>query len=230
MGVTTILKNHVLKIFYLAIVFYCLVTGFAQSADESEALSYWNFEKFIYEGWTYGKNRAAIIRKLGPPLQAKTEKLNNLHVPGQVDEIHHLFYDGAYVRIYRVGEVPEREFLTDVTVTNSRYKMADGVRVGDAKERVIKLLGGKFQSLQRPDLRVEVPKVENDCTEKDNVCAIEYTDSRSHVYFSFKKTGLPVSIGYFGASEICRCADCLTKGLRRIFDLLAALAGLVLSP
>jgi hypothetical protein len=161
--------------------------GFAQSENDCDALSYWNFEKFIYQGWRFGKTRAEIVKRLGTPLQTKIEKLENRYTPGQMDEIYHLFYDGVYVRIYKVSEVPEREFLTDVTVTSSRYNMAQGLKVGDTKQRVTKLLGCKYQALRRPDLRVEVPELEKDCAEENNACTLEYTDSRSHVYFSFKQ-------------------------------------------
>jgi len=98
-----------------------------------------------------------------------------------------IYFTRAYIRIYKVSDVPEREFLTDVTVASNRYKMGQRLKVDDTKERVVKLLGNKFQPLSRPNLRVEVPKLEKDCKEKDNVCALEYTDSRSHVYFSFKR-------------------------------------------
>jgi hypothetical protein len=172
-----------LHIFLLGAVICSPLSGFARSKNDCDALSDWNFEKFISEGWILGKTRAEIVKSLGPPLQMKVEKLENGYTPGQINEIYHLSYEGVYVRIYKVSE---REFLTDITVTSSRYKMAQGLRVGDIKQRVIKLLGCKYQPLERPDLRVAVPKIEDGCKEKDNVCTFEYTDTRSHVYFSFK--------------------------------------------
>ncbi len=95
------LSRRQLKTFIFGVAICAFVSGYAQP-NHDDAPNFWNFEKFIHEGWILGRSRSEVVKKLGPPLQTNIEKVKNGYTPGQIDEIHHLFYDGAYVRIYKV--------------------------------------------------------------------------------------------------------------------------------
>ncbi len=141
-------------------------------------------ERFISEGWILGETRADVRRRLGEPLAIRVHQIKNQHDPEQIDERHEFWYEGLTLAFYVAKAGPEREFLTDISVTDRRYELGRDLKVGTPKEHVIRLLGGKFVPLRQPDLRSWMPAADRECG--SDVCTYEYTDQYSHVYFSFK--------------------------------------------
>lgn len=145
-------------------------------------------ERFISEGWILGQTRAEVIARLGAPLTSSVDRFQNQHAPEQIDESYVFRYEGLTLAFYVVKEEPEREFLTDISVTSRRYELGWGLRVGAPMEDVTHLLGDKFVPLRRPDLRPWMPTANGECGSE--VCTYGYTDDdlgENHVYFSFSE-------------------------------------------
>lgn len=91
-----------------------------------------------------GENQKDIIKKLGKPNSVKVQEVKNSHDPTQTDEIHELFYNGLYIRTYKVTNSNE-EFLSDISVTSTEYRMQCGLGVGSSKLEVESILGEPTQ-------------------------------------------------------------------------------------
>jgi hypothetical protein len=83
------------------------------------------------------------------------------------------------------NEQPEREFLTDISVSSGRYELGRKLRVGDRDECVIQNLGRDYTRVREPDVRSWMPQLDSrpDFTYR-------YTDDdghlESHVYISVR--------------------------------------------
>ncbi len=82
-----------------------------------------------------------IKQKLGKPVSQRVERQRNNHVQGQIDEIHSLEYEGMSLRIYHVMEVPPRDLVFDVTITDKRFLLKRGLKIGSPRQEVIHVLG-----------------------------------------------------------------------------------------
>ena len=145
-------------------------------------------QRFINDGWVLGATRVEIRARLGPPLAVRVEPIKNQHDPDRTDAVHVLQYDGLALAFWVGNEEPEREFLTDISVTSARYELGQGLRVGDRKEQVVRRLGSNFTPVRAVELRAWMPSAEAKCD--NDACAYRYTDhtgsASSDVYFSFR--------------------------------------------
>lgn len=166
---------------------FCLLLSPAALLKRATPGSPSNGHRFIHEGWILGTTRTEIRARLGPPIATRVEAIKNQHDPERTDALHVLQYDGLVLAFWVGNEEPEREFLTDISVTSARYELGWSIRVGDRKERVVRRLGSSFTPVRGPDLRPWMPGAEPAC--EDDACAYRYTDHaghESHVYFSFR--------------------------------------------
>jgi hypothetical protein len=113
----------------------------------------------------FGDGRLGIIANLGQPKQAITgEELGSTKKLSQEEkryiwghgaeiknEIIELAYDGLTIRILKVNSPPYREFIYDMTVTSSRYKMPGNLNVGSKRKDVLRFLGNPSKSGDRRD-------------------------------------------------------------------------------
>jgi hypothetical protein len=76
----------------------------------------------------------ALRARLNAPVRAETEAIPNRHVPGQVDTLRTLHYDGLALEFYEVTGGPT--FLQTVTVTGGVYETAEGLGVGSTRGEV----------------------------------------------------------------------------------------------
>ena len=60
---------------------------------------------------------------------------------GQTDEIHVLDYEGLSFKIYRVKEVPPRDLVFELTITDNRFLFKWGLRMGSPRDEVVRALG-----------------------------------------------------------------------------------------
>ncbi|HOW86902.1 MAG TPA: hypothetical protein P5119_12960 [Candidatus Aminicenantes bacterium] len=103
----------------------------------------------------FGNTRAEIIKNLGKPKLERTEKdleragqltseekrylLGHISVP--INQIIELAYDGLLLRILKVNSPPYREFVYDMRVTSSRYRMLWNLNVGSPRQEIRRILG-----------------------------------------------------------------------------------------
>jgi tetratricopeptide (TPR) repeat protein len=88
-----------------------------------------------------GSSIDEIKQKLGKPASERVDLHKNSHVVGQTDEIHTLNYGGLSVRIYRAKEIPPRDLVFELTITDKRFPLKWGLRIGSQRHEVIQLLG-----------------------------------------------------------------------------------------
>jgi len=83
----------------------------------------------------------AVFKGLkGKPIKHVVEKVENLHVEGQIDEWHSLEYPGIKLKYYRV--VPEkRNILRTLELVSSKYVLPFGIRLGSTRESITSILG-----------------------------------------------------------------------------------------
>jgi hypothetical protein len=58
-----------------------------------------------------------------------------------MDEIHTLNYEGLSLRIYRVMEVPPRDLVFELTITDKRFLFKWGLKIGSPRNEVVQVLG-----------------------------------------------------------------------------------------
>ncbi len=106
--------------------------------DAEEKVAQW-----IDSGLSFipGSSIDEIKRKLGIPVSQRVERHRNSHVQSQVDEIHSLDYEGLSFRIYHVMEVPPRDLVFEVTITDKRFLFKSGLKIGSLRTEVIQTLG-----------------------------------------------------------------------------------------
>jgi tetratricopeptide (TPR) repeat protein len=88
-----------------------------------------------------GSSIDEIKQNLGKPASEGVELHRNSHVVGQVDEIHTLNYKGLSLRIYRVMEVPPRDLVFELTITDKRFLFKWGLKIGSLRNEIIQVLG-----------------------------------------------------------------------------------------
>jgi hypothetical protein len=113
----------------------------------------------------FGDSRLGIIANLGQPKQAitgeeldRTKKLSQEerryiwgHGAEIKNEIIELAYAGLSIRILKVNSPPYREFVYNVIVTSSRYKMPGNLNVGSRRPDILRFLGNPSGSNDRGD-------------------------------------------------------------------------------
>ena len=82
----------------------------------------------------------ALVQRLGAPQQVSTEPTRNAYQPDQVDTLRTLTYHGIEALVYDVSKSP-KTFLIRLSLTTDRYATPEGLRVGDARARVFKVIG-----------------------------------------------------------------------------------------
>jgi len=76
----------------------------------------------------------------GKPSKRAVEKVENLHVEGQIDEWHSLEYPNIKLKYYRV--VPKkRNILRTLELTSSKYVLPFGIKIGVTRESIASILG-----------------------------------------------------------------------------------------
>jgi Flp pilus assembly protein TadD len=88
-----------------------------------------------------GKSLDEIKQRLGIPANERVEPYQNPHVEGQMDKIHTLDYDGLSLMVYRVKQVPPRDLIFDLTITDERFAFKWGLKIGCERIQVIRLFG-----------------------------------------------------------------------------------------
>jgi len=88
-----------------------------------------------------GSSIDEIKQRLGKPVSERVELHKNSHVVGQVDEIHTLDYEGLSLRIYHVKEVPPRDLVFELTITDKRFLFKWGLKIGCQRNEVIHVFG-----------------------------------------------------------------------------------------
>jgi tetratricopeptide (TPR) repeat protein len=88
-----------------------------------------------------GSSIEEIKQRLGKPASERVELHKNTHVLGQKDEIHTLDYEGLSLRIYHVMEVPPRDLVFELTITDKRFLLKWGLKIGSSRNQVIDVFG-----------------------------------------------------------------------------------------
>ncbi len=88
-----------------------------------------------------GSSIDEIKQRLGKPASERVELHKNSHVVGQMDEIHTLDYEGLSLRIYHVKEVPPRDLVFELTITDKRFLFKWGLKIGCLRNEVIDVFG-----------------------------------------------------------------------------------------
>lgn len=81
-----------------------------------------------------------LVRRLGPPLRVQSEAIANAYQPDQTDTLRTLTYSGVEALVYDVS-AESKTFLIRFSLLTDRYATPEGLRVGDAQSRVLRLLG-----------------------------------------------------------------------------------------
>lgn len=82
--------------------------------------------------------RPAFHEELGAPVEVRREPVANRHVPGAMDTISVLRYEGLDARIHTAMG---RDLLERVTVRDDRYLRYDEPGIGAPRARLVALLG-----------------------------------------------------------------------------------------
>ena len=76
----------------------------------------------------------------GKPFSETIKPIENIHVKGQMDEVHTARYEGAVVAYYRV--VPDkRNILSRLELTSEKVTLPFGLQVGVSQATVVRTLG-----------------------------------------------------------------------------------------
>ena len=110
----------------------------AQSAQQRARVA-----EFVRSGWNFelGNTMDEIKQSLGKPLSDDVKPIRNPHVGGQVDEIHNLDYGGLVVSVYRANEKPPRDLAFRLIITDKRFPLKWGLRIGSRRADVIRIFG-----------------------------------------------------------------------------------------
>ena len=74
-----------------------------------------------------GFTRAEIARTLGPADSTRSAAVENRHVPGQIDSVHHVYYRDAEIDVYAM---PTGEMISAVKVKSNRLLRLPTVQIG----------------------------------------------------------------------------------------------------
>ena len=91
-----------------------------------------------------GDGSLVLLDRLGEPERVETEPVENRHVPGQIDTLRTLMFDGLAVEVYAVAD--GKELLQEVRVTGPGYETAEGLGVGSARAAVRDVLGAPVRT------------------------------------------------------------------------------------
>jgi len=103
----------------------------------------------------------ALLDRLGEPERVETEPIENRHVPGQIDTLRTLVFDGLAVEVYAVAD--GKELLQEVRVTGPEYETAEGLGVGSTRSAVREALGAPVRT-EGDTVTYEVPESPDDPT------------------------------------------------------------------
>lgn len=81
-----------------------------------------------------------LVRRLGAPRRVDAEPIANTYDPRQVDTLRTLHYSGVEALVYDVAFEP-KSFLVRFSLLTDRYVTPEGLRVGDATDRVLDRIG-----------------------------------------------------------------------------------------
>lgn len=81
------------------------------------------------------------LRKMGDLVREKTALVANIHYPSQADEIRTFEFDGLVLEAYFPNRESQRGFITEITVTKSRWKLKFDLRVGVSAKELQAVLG-----------------------------------------------------------------------------------------
>jgi hypothetical protein len=91
---------------------------------------------------TYEQNAdgsLVLLDRLGEPRRVEREPIENRHVPGQIDTLRTLAWDGLAVEVYAVAD--GKELLQEIRVTGPGYETAEGLGVGSTQSAVREAFG-----------------------------------------------------------------------------------------
>lgn len=91
-----------------------------------------------------GSSREEMIAVLGDPVSVRSEPQPNRHVPGEIDVIHYLEWQGLQVTVHQ-APVVDREFLAGVVATG-RTSVPASSWIGRTREELIEELGEPVRS------------------------------------------------------------------------------------
>lgn len=83
----------------------------------------------------------ALLRRLPAPVRVEAEPFENRHVPGQIDTLRTLVFEGLDIHFYDVADGGGRRLAQAVSVTGEGYRTAGGIGVGSTKAEVHEILG-----------------------------------------------------------------------------------------
>lgn len=115
----------------------------AYAIDEPAAGENGKTAEFVMHGITFplGDNIEEIKKLLGAPVSHTETEIENRHVPGQIDHVHTLKYDGLEVSVYRASEDPPRDLIGRLVITGKHYPVKWGLNIGVISEKVTSVLG-----------------------------------------------------------------------------------------
>lgn len=100
-----------------------------------------------------GSSRQEIVAILGPPSAQRSEDVPNRHVPGEMDRMHYLEWEGLQITVH-AAPVVEREFLSGVIATG-RSAVPISSWIGRSREELIEELGQPVHSTGTASARWE---------------------------------------------------------------------------
>jgi dienelactone hydrolase len=107
-----------------------------RTADQQERVN-----RFTERGWNLPLSRdLKSIRVVGKVKKQAVSMTQNPHVSGRMDEVRDLWFDGLYMQVLVPGR--KKDFLLqELEISNSRYKVLYGLRIGAQRHAVEDLLG-----------------------------------------------------------------------------------------
>lgn len=154
------------------------VNVFAFSADNlnNTIVRQAEIDKFVYDAPVFIKDRSLItLKKLGKFKKERIEKQQNPHDSTKTIEYRTLTFKGLIISGFIQDQ--NKFAIIQIIVTDSRWKILNGLNVGSSRERIIKVLG-------------------NPSNEEDNI--IEYSGETESVNFQIKKNKIiKIELNYY---------------------------------
>lgn len=132
-------------------------------------------ENITVNPFSFGDDPLTYLKKFNPRIEKKL--FENNHVEGKIDTIHNLIIGKDKFSVFQVAK--DDNWLLAADILTSKFKMRQGIRVGQSKAEVIQLLNA-YDLKKLPDWLV-----------LENKEVYEYTQIR------FKK-GIVYSIEFLG--------------------------------
>lgn len=102
-----------------------------------------------------------LLDRLGEPRSVEAEPVENRHVPGQIDTLRTLTWEGLAVQVYAVAD--GKELLQEIRVTGPGYETAEGLSVGSSRSAVREALGAPIRT-EGDTVTYGLPESPNDPT------------------------------------------------------------------